>query len=370
MLPNTPNPKANDMNNTRLKRVTASGAMLLAAAMALTACGDGGSQAGASDDKTLVLSTFAFGVDDFKKAVVEPFTKATGIQVEVETGSNADRLSKLELNKNSGVDLMLISDYYAAAGQAKDLFEKADPAQIPNMAKVAPFAVEEKLNGPAYTFQLNGIMYRTDAMDTATAAKWDTLGVAANAKKIALPDLAATSGQLTLSGISANYGSGPFDVDKGFGKLGALAPSVLKFYTASTEVTNLIQQKEIVAAPALDGFARNLVSSGAPVAWTPPETGKYMTTNRAMIVKGTKHVSAANKFIDYLLSTEAQTASAAVLGDKPVNPEATLPELLTKVSGPAAKDPVSAGYTTLDMAPIVENRSKWVERYAREVTSK
>jgi putative spermidine/putrescine transport system substrate-binding protein len=356
-------------NYTRSSRWAAGAAVLLTSALALTACGGGDTQAG-GDDKTLVLSTFAFGVDDFKKSVIDPFTAATGIEVEVETGSNADRLSKLELNKNSGIDLMLISDYYAAAGQEKDLFEKADPAKIPNMSKVAPFAVDDKLNGPAYTFQLNGMMYRTDVMDAATAAKWETLSDPANANKIALPDLAATSGQLTLSGFAATYGSGPLDVDKGLETMGALAPSVLKFYTASTEVTNLIQQKEIVAAPALDGFARNLVSSGAPVAWTPTASGKYMTTNRAMIVKGTKHQSAAEKFIDYMLSTEAQSASAEVLGDKPVNPEATVPDILTKVSGPAAKDPVGAGFATLDMGPIVENRSAWVERYAREVTSK
>lgn len=356
------------INNKRSARWASGAAVLLTSALALTACGGGDSQAG--DDKTLVLSTFAFGVDDFKKAVIDPFTAETGIEVEVETGSNADRLSKLELNKNSGIDVMLISDYYAAAGQEKDLFDKADPAKIPNMAKVAPFAVKDDIAGPAYTFQLNGMMYRTDVMDAAAAAKWDTLSDPAHAGKIALPDLAATSGQLTLSGFAETYGSGPLDVDKGLETMGALAPSVLKFYTASTEVTNLIQQKEIVAAPALDGFARNLVASGAPVAWTPTETGKYMTTNRAMIVKGTKHLTAAEKFIDYMLSAEAQSASAEVLGDKPVNPEATVPAILTQVSGEAAKDPAAAGFATLDMGPIVENRAAWVERYAREVTSK
>ncbi|MET3810833.1 ABC transporter substrate-binding protein [Arthrobacter sp. UYEF3] len=347
------------------------GAALVAAALTMTACGSGQSGSpGGEEEKKLVLSSFAFGVDDLKKSVIEPFTKATGIEVEIESGSNADRLSKLELNKNSGIDVMLIADYYAALGQAKDLFAKVDASKIPNMAKISPFASDEKFNGPAYTFQLNGMMYRTDVMGADKAAKWETLADPANARKVALPDLAASSGQLTLSGVSATYGSGPFDVDKGFAKLGALAPSTLKFYTASTEVTNLIQQKEIVLAPALDGFAYNLVRSGAPVAWTPPATGKYMTTNRAMVVKGTQHPTNAAKFIDYLLSSEAQSASAQALGDKPVNPAATFPELLTKISGPAAKDPVAAGFTALDPAPIVENRSKWVERYAREVSSK
>ncbi|MEA5455463.1 ABC transporter substrate-binding protein [Sinomonas sp. JGH33] len=348
------------------------GAALLTATLALSAC-EGSAQSaqtGATEEKKLVVSTFPFGVDAFKKAVVEPFTKATGIEVEVETGSNADRISKLGVNKNSGVDVMLISDFYAAVGQSKGLFDKVDPAKVPNMAKVAKFATDGALNGPAYTFQLNGMMYRTDVMDAAKAAKWNTLADPANARKISLPDYAATSGQLTLSGISAAYGSGPFDVDKGFAKLGTLAPSTLKFYSSSTEVTNLIQQKEIVLAPALDGFASSLVSSGAPVAWTPAETGKYMSTNRAMIVKGTEHPGNSAKFIDYLLSAEAQSAAAAAYGDKPVDPDAKLPDLLTKVSGPAAKDPIAAGFTVLDMDPIVQNRAAWVERYAREVTSK
>jgi putative spermidine/putrescine transport system substrate-binding protein len=95
-----------------------------------------------------------------------------------------------------------------------------------------------------------------------------------------------------------------------------------------------------------------------------------MATNRAMIPEGAANVDAAEQFIDYLLGAEAQSASAALVGDLPVNPDAEIPAELTAVVGDIAIDPVAAGYSTLDPAELVPTRDEWVDRFAREVTSK
>jgi putative spermidine/putrescine transport system substrate-binding protein len=94
-----------------------------------------------------------------------------------------------------------------------------------------------------------------------------------------------------------------------------------------------------------------------------------MATNRAMIPTGAANVDAAHQFIDYLLGVEAQTASAELVGDLPVNPGAEVPAELTAVVGDIAADPVAAGYETLDPAELVSTRGEWTERFAREVTA-
>ncbi|WP_454857467.1 extracellular solute-binding protein [Promicromonospora soli] len=356
------------MNRTPKARRTAVITTGLLATSLLAAGCSAGDDSAAED--TIVVSTFPFGVEEFQEAVIDPFTAETGIEVEVETGSNADRLSQLEVAAgDSGIDVMLISDYYAALGQESDLFQEVDAAQVASLDEVADFALEEGYAGPAYSYQLNGTLYSTEALSAEEAAEWDLYGDAAHAGELALPDISVTAGQLMISGVGETYGDGPYDIDTALSTLGGWAPGILQFYSSSTEVTNLLTQGEIVAADSLSGFATDLVASGEPYAWTPPATGRYMATNRAMIPAGAPNADGAHQFIDYLLSAEAQTASAELVGDLPVNPDATVPDTISAVVGDIAADPVAEGYVTLDPAELVPTRVEWVDRFAREVTA-
>ncbi|MGO1562374.1 MAG: ABC transporter substrate-binding protein [Actinomycetaceae bacterium] len=353
------------MRNPRHRRIVAASTLLVLASAGVAACGGGDSEA---DGDTIVVSTFPFNVEPFTEAVIDPFTEATGIEVEIETGSNADRLSQLRLDQgDSGIDVMLISDTYAAIAQEDDLFQEVTAEDVPNLEEIAPFAVEDGFTGPAYSYQLNGIMYDTDALSEEEAADWDLFADPANSGRLVLPDIAVTAGQLTVSGVGEAYGSGPYDVDTAFSTLAEWSPNILQFYSSSTEMTNLLTQGEIVAGAALNGFATDLIASGEPVAWTPPAEGRYMATNRAMVPTGAPNVEGAYQFIDYLLSLEAQQASAELVGDLPVNLDVEMPEELTAVVGDIAEDPEDAGYSTLDPAEITPNRDEWVERFAREV---
>lgn len=361
-----------------VQRRLATAAAVLAATALVAACSGGDAEESATSAGTdgepsgsIVVSTFPFGVEQFQEAVIDPFTEATGITVEVETGSNADRLSQLELaGDRSGVDVMLISDSFAAAGQGSDLFQSFTAAEVPNLDEIADFAVEEGFDGPAYSYQLNGILYNTDEVTADEAADWSLFENADYSGRLGFPDFSVTAGQLAVSGVAESYGDGPYDIDTAYEVIGGWAPGILQFYSSSTEVTNLLTQGEIVAADSLSGFATTLVASGEPVAWTAPAEGRYMATNRAMIPAGAPNAPAAQAFIDYLLSVEAQTASAEIVGDLPVNLAAEIPTEITDVVGDIATDPIAAGYATLDPAETTPNRAAWLERFAREVTSR
>jgi len=359
------------MHSTARKRSIILTAGFAATALVLAGCSGAADESGAGTDaKSIVVSTFPFGVEEFQEAIFNPFTEATGIEVVVETGSNADRLSKLQLaGGDPGIDVMLISDYYAALGQEDDLFQEFDATDVPNLDTIADFAVEDAYVGPAYSYQLNGTLYNTDEVTADEASDWDLYGNPDYAGRLALPDIAVTAGQLALSGVGEAYGDGPYDIDTALSTMAEWAPGILQFYSSSTEVTNLLTQGEIVAADSLSGFATTLVASGEPVAWTAPAEGRFMATNRAMIPAGAENVEGAYEFIDYLLSVEAQTASAEIVGDLPVNLEATIPASIVDVVGDIATDPIAAGYSTLDPTELVSTRNEWVDRFAREVTS-
>lgn len=222
------------------RRVTAVAAGLAATALLAAGCSAGDDTAA---EDTIVVSTFPFGVEEFQEAVIDPFTAETGIKVEVETGSNADRLSQLQVaGDSSGIDVMLISDYYAALGQESDLFQQVDAAKVPSLDEVADFALEDAYQGPAYSYQLNGTIYSTEDLSADEAAEWDLYGDEALAGRLALPDISVTAGQLMISGVGETYGDGPYDIDTALETLGGWAPGILQFYSSSTEVTNLLTQ--------------------------------------------------------------------------------------------------------------------------------
>lgn len=353
----------------RSKPMVMIAAAVAAAGLAFTGCSSAAPGGDASTAKTLKISTFSFGVEGFTEAVVKPFEAKTGIKVEVVTGKNAERLNELKATENSaGVDVMLITDNFAAQGQTDKLFEQIDAAKLPALADVADFAKGADLYGPATTYQLNGIVYDTRKVNAKQAKSWDLFGESAVAGKVALPDISATSGQLTVSGLGTTYGSGPFDYDTAISTLAKWKPGVLKFYASTTEVSNLMTQGEIVAAASISGFAADLISKDSNFAFAVPEKGAYLATNRAMIPVGAQHSDAAYQFIDYLLGADAQAAALKGYNDLPVNTKVTVPESMTKMLGGAVPDPTKAGYSTIDAVKAASEFSTLADRFAREVT--
>lgn len=72
----------------------------------------------------MVISTWGFSDDFFKKEVYAPFEKEHNVKIVLEIGNNSERLNKVKQG-SSKVDLMYLSDYYAQQGIEAGLFEKS-----------------------------------------------------------------------------------------------------------------------------------------------------------------------------------------------------------------------------------------------------
>ncbi|WP_064485352.1 ABC transporter substrate-binding protein [Pseudonocardia sp. HH130629-09] len=335
-------------------------------AVLLAGCGGPGGSGGGSDE--LVVSGFSFGAEEFEKTVVAPFEEETGIQVTFDPGSNSDRYNRLLVDRaRPDVDVVLISDLFAADGEREGLFTDIDPGSVPNRADTVEFARDAPGQGIPYTFTLPGVLYSTDAFPDGpptVASLWDP----ELAGRIAVPDISATAGIPFLIAVAETFGSGPQDVDTAFAKLAELKPNVLQFYSSTTELLSLLERGEVVAAPGLDLFAYDAVEAGRPVAWAPFDRGRVLSYNKAEIVEGAANTDGAQRFVNYLLSPEVQTRTATAFSDKPVNRAATVPPIMTEVAGGAATDPGAAGYVPLDLDFVGANRGAWIDRFAREVS--
>lgn len=318
------------------------------------------------DPDTLVVSTFAFATEEFTRAVAEPFEAETGIRVVLDTGTNAGRLTKLRINAGTpDTDVVLISDYYAQIGKDMGLFAPVPPDEVPRLDAVQPWAVDPDGYGPAYTFQLLGLLYRTDMVEEAPDS-WDDLWRRPEEGYV-LPDISVSAGPMFVLAAGEHFGSGPSDADAGFEAISRIGPEAMQFYTGSTELTSLLERGEIAMAPGLDNFAMGSVEADQPIGFAVPERGRVMTANTVQVVDGAPNEEGALAFVDFLLRPQVQEAMAESLYDKPVALEADPTPLMERVSREAATSPTGSGYHQGDLALIAQERSAWLDRFTEEV---
>jgi putative spermidine/putrescine transport system substrate-binding protein len=339
----------------------------------LAGCGGGepakegaanGAQTG--EPEKLVISTWGFSEDFFRKEVYEPFEKEHNVKIVVEIGNNAERLNKIRQG-SSEVDLIYLSDYYAQQGIESGLFEKIDRSKIPNIEQIydiakAPLGEEY---GPAYTIGQFGIAYSPSVLKTEVKS-WKDLWNPELADKLTLPNITSTTGPMLLDAASLVAGSQEFNEDQAFAKLKEINGNVVKYYSKTSEYVNMFSQGEIAAGPIMEMYFKDIQAAVPEAKFVTPEEGGYAVMNTVNIVKGSKHKELAEKFINWHLSKEVQEKAAKAKVDSPVNTTVQLSDEETKGITYGAE--VINKLRKLDMKFVNEHSKAWIDRWNREIT--
>ncbi|MCP3774867.1 ABC transporter substrate-binding protein [Paenibacillus sp. MZ04-78.2] len=342
--------------------------------LALTGCGQAGGNkeqgaapgAGGGEPTKLVISTWGFSEDFFKKEVYAPFEKQHNVKIVLEIGNNAERLNKVKQGSSS-VDLIYLSDYYAQQGIEAGLFEKIDRSRITNLKDIydiakAPLGEDY---GPAYTIGQFGIAYNPKAAGKEIKS-WSDLWSPELAKKLTLPNITSTSGPMILDAASTVAGSSTFNVDQAFEKLKTLNKSVVKYYGQTSEFVNMFAQGEIAAGPIMEMYVKDLKAAVPDTKFVTPQEGAYAIMNTVNVVKGSKNKQLAEDFINWHLSKEVQEKSAKSKIDSPVN--TTLQLKPEEAQGITYGADVVNKLRKLDMKFVNQNLKGWIDRWNREVT--
>ncbi|MGG4147591.1 ABC transporter substrate-binding protein [Paenibacillus algorifonticola] len=348
------------------------------AAMVLAGCGStGGNNTAASPDtsaaantgstaaKKLVVSTWGFSEDFFKKEVYAPFEKEHNVEIVVEIGNNAERLNKV-LQGSSNVDVIYLSDYYAQQGIEANAFETIDRSKIPNLEQVYDIAKAPngEQYGPAYTVGRFGIAYDPAAIGTDIAS-WSDLWKPELNGKLILPNITATSGPMVVDAASVVGGGDTFNEDSAFTKLAELNGSVVKYYGQTSEFINMFTQGEAAAGPIMEMYIKDLKTAVPTVKFVAPSEGAYAVINTMNVVKGSANKELAEEFINWQLSQEVQEKSAKAKIDSPVNTNVKLNA--DEAEGITYGADVVEKLRKLDMAFVNQNLKGWIDRFNREV---
>ena len=312
--------------------------------------------------QTLTISTFSFNAELLQKNIYDPFMEQTGAKLVVETGKNAERVTKIEESPEN-YDVVVISDSFAAQLGNDGILGNIDRSKIANLDSIydaakAPMGEEY---GPAYTFNRLGIVYDPSMIDVEIKSFADLWNPELK-DCIAVPDITTTSGMLFYYATAAAFGLTPGqDDDAIFAKLEELKPNVVKTWTSANDTITMLNQGEASVAALLDYSYTTAKQANPDYVWVSPSEGNFACFNMLNITKDCKNKELAEAFINFYLSKDVQLADALDGVDAPVNTEVELTE--EQAANFTYGQEMVDSLVLPDWSLITEKKADWINRW-------
>ena len=314
------------------------------------------------EGQELRISTFSFNAGLVQKNIYDPFMEATGCKLVIETGKNAERVTKIKESPEN-YDIVVIGDAFIADLIDADLIETVDAANLSNLDAVydnakAPFG---EGYGPAYSFNRLGIVYDKSTCPIEITS-WADLWNPELADSIAIPDITTTSGPLMYYSVAKMAGLTPgSDDDAILAKFEELKPNIMKTYTSANDTITMLNQGEVSVAVLLDYSYTAAQSASDDYVWVDPSEGVYSGFNAVNIIKGCENKELAEAFVDFYLSKEVQLAEALDGVDAPVRTDVELtPEQAANFT--YGKEMIDS-LLIPDWSVINANKADWIAKW-------
>ncbi|MGW1029922.1 ABC transporter substrate-binding protein [Streptomyces sp. NPDC002577] len=298
----------------------------VAAATALSGCGTGTSRSGGGgkSSKTLVVrdSGGTYG-DANQKAIYEPFTRETGIRIEVVNIQYAQMLAQIQQGRPQ-FDVIddSMSDFlrFKNAEATEDL----DYDRLKNFKKAGIAKSIVTSNAVGKNYWASVMAYRTDVWGGKKPSSWADFW-----------DTKAFPGDRALQGLDADrpvlefalLADGvpldklyPLDLDRAFKSLDHIKGSIKKYWDTGALPGVLLGRKEVVATDVWHGRLDALIKQGSPLAYQ--WNGARRQSNAFGIPKGAANLDAAYQLIDFALRPDVQAHYAELYPMAPSVPAA------------------------------------------------
>jgi len=338
---------------------------ILVLTLAVTGCGKPANN-GSQKKQQLVISTWGGASETGIREIAKAFEEENNVELIFDTGNNSDRLNKLRATKgNPQIDIALLSDTFADLGNEEGLFDTIDPEKVPNLSKLYDFALEKNGYGPAYSVTRWGIVYDSEKIDKAPDS-WNDMWDPAYKGKIAIPDMTSTAGPMFLIKAAELNGGDAKNTDPGFEKIKEIEDA--KIYVGHSEVLNMFEREEIVMTVFMDIFVPGLQEAGLPIKWADAKEGSFAVFNTINITKGTQNKELAEKFVNFMLSEEAQKKMSETLFEAPVNKDTIVKEEIAKDMAYGTEKVESL--IVFDREYINNMKNEWIEKWNKEIATK
>lgn len=350
-------------DNKMNKKVQLLGLSLMSTAV-LAACGN---NATGEDKQELVISTFGLSEDVMEEDIFAPFEEEHNVDIVTETGTSSERYTKFASNGNTTIDILDISQSNAAKGFEEGLFEELDATKVPNMDNLITSATELSADGsgPAYTVNSIGIIYNEEAAGMKIE-EWSDLWDPSLEGKISVPDVATTFGPAMLH-VASDYKGVDIQEDDGKAALEGieeLSPNIVKTYSKSSDLVNMFQSGEVVAA-VIGDFAVPIISgANSDVQYVVPESGTYGNFNTVNVNVNSENKDLAYEFINWRISETLQQVTAESLNEAPTNANVELSE---EVAADKTYGDIAERTQPIDYTFVNAHLEDWINQWNRTI---
>lgn len=347
-------------------------AMVLCAAMTLTACGGsastGDSQAAADGKQKLVLSTYGLSEDISAEEVYAPFEKEFNCEIVTETGGTNDRYTKLAADSESSIDVIELSQAMTAKGIEEGLFEDIDLSKIENAGDMITAAktMADAGQGVAYTINSIGIMYNPEAVDFEIKS-FDDLWDPRLEGVVSIPEITTTFGPAMVY-MASDHAGVDIKSDNGeaaFNALAELKPNLVKTYTKASDLINMFTSGEVAVAIVGDFGVPTIQAANPDLVYVTPDI-TYANFNTISITKNCKNKDLAYAYLNYRLSPELQTKTGKALNEAPTNSKVEFTEEESKNMTYGEK---AANAKVLDYSFVNPQLNSWIDQWNRIINN-
>jgi putative spermidine/putrescine transport system substrate-binding protein len=317
-----------------------------------------------AQSKTIVTTAFGGVFErEFRKAVVEPFLRETGVDVKIKLGSPGEWITNAMVNRRRPeIDLLFLPYPENIRVVMEGLCEPLPEKDIPNIKYVHPVLLRQfKGFGVGMDYVANAIAYRTDMVPNPPKS-WQNLWDPSYKGKLIIPDINAV-GIWEMLVISARlHGGDEGNMGPACEGIRALKPNVRKFYKSSVDLQQLLEAGEAgIAAVTPSNRGYDMVDSGKPIKFVIPTEGASLGMVTFHIAKNTPNAEICKKFINFALSKKPQEEFGNGMNAGPTTRYAVLNEK-TK-----SRVPPIDSMLFFDWFKLVPQMGALAERWNREI---
>jgi putrescine transport system substrate-binding protein len=263
--------------------------------------------------------------DYIDPAVLEEFTKETGIKVVYDVFDSNEVVETKLLAGGSGYDVVVPTGPFLSRQISAGVFQKLDKSKLPNLKNAWPLILERTARyDPGNDYSINymwgttGIGYNEDKikerMADAPVNSWDLIfkpEIVSKFKDCGIFLLDAPDDILPIAllylGLNPNS-KDPAELEKAGELLQKIRPNIQKFH--SSEFINALANGDICIAVGYSGDilqARTRATeakNGVKVGYKIPKEGAQMWFDQMAIPADAKNVEEAHAFLNYMLKPE------------------------------------------------------------------
>lgn len=324
----------------------------------------------ANADTTLYVGGYGGSTEKlFNEKLIPQFEKKEkGVKVVYVAGNSTDILAKVAAQKGrQELSVAIIDD-----GPMNQAVEQGLCAQVEQTGPIKdlyPLAHMAGDRAVGIGMLATGLVYNKEAFAKrgwAPPTSWNDLTDPKYREKVVVPPISNGYGLLTLLMMARVNGGNENNIDPGFEAMTKkVAPNVLTWEPSPGKMAQMLQTGEATLAVWGNGRVQDVINQGAPLAFVYPKEGAVALMAAACPVAGAPQPALAQRFVQFVVSPEAQTLLAADAGFGPVNKTVNLPPAIAAkvVSGPEkVKALIAPNYQVINA-----RRAEWTARWDRSV---